>query len=260
MKQFQIFFGKEMKEMARSFKWIWVPLVFLVLGIMDAIMNYYMEDILSSVGNLPEGFEITLPEFKPVDIFIAATSEFQLIGIIIVVCLAAGSISKERQNGTATLLYVRPISYASYYLSKWASYSLLMGVSIVIGYFGTLYYTNLLYGSVSFKAFLGMLATYIVWQLFAISFALTMSACFKTSIAMAISIIAFPVFLFIDSIIGTYWKISPWKLGNYGVQLIDDTIIWKDYYWTLAITLVLTVIFLSIGIIMSRKKASTTKI
>ena len=46
MNQFTTFFKKEWLEMWRSLKFIWVPLVFVILGISDAIMNYFMEDIL----------------------------------------------------------------------------------------------------------------------------------------------------------------------------------------------------------------------
>ena len=260
MNQFTIFFKKEWLETWRSFKFIWVPLVFVILGITEAIMNYFMGDILASVGNLPEGYEMLLPEFTPVDIYASVTGQFQSIGLIVLVAILASVISRERQLGTATLMYVRPISFASYFLSKWAMAVVLAVGCIVLGYFSCLYYTNLLFGSVPFDKFLAMVGTYCIWIIFAVSFTLAMSASFKTSVAMALSILAIPIFLIIDSLIGSFWTMTPWKLGNYGIQILAGDIVWKDYYGSLVITVILTIVFIVLGIFMSKKNAATTKI
>jgi len=262
MNQFTTFFKKEWLEMWRSLKFVWVPLVFVILGIMDPITYYFMDDILASVGNLPEGFP--LPEVTQVDIYAATTGEFQSIGLFVLVAIFASFISRERQTGNATLLYVRPISFASYFLSKWAMAVVLAVGCVVLGYFSSFYYTNLLFGSVPFDKFLAMVGTYCVWIIFAVSFTLAMSAAFKTSVAMAISILVIPIFIMIDSVIeslvGSIWTITPWTLGNYGVQIIAGDVVWKDYYWSLAITVSLTIVFIILGIFMSKKNAATTKI
>ena len=46
MNQFKTFLKKEWLEMWRSLKFVWVPLVFIILGIMDPITYYFMDDIL----------------------------------------------------------------------------------------------------------------------------------------------------------------------------------------------------------------------
>ncbi len=260
MNQFMTFFKKEWLETWRSLKFIWVPLVFVILGIMDPLTYYFMDEIMASVGNLPEGYEMLLPDMMPVDIYASVTGQFQLIGLIVLVSIFASGISRERQSGTATLLYVRPISYTSYFLSKWVMAVVLAVCVVVIGYFSTMYYTNLLFGSVPFDKFLAMVGTYSIWIIFAVSFTLAMSAAFKTSVATALSILAIPVFLLIESVIGKYWTMTPWKLGNYGVQILAGDIVWKDYYGSLTITVILTILFIVLGIFMSKKNAATTKI
>lgn len=104
MKQFSVLLQKEFQESWRNFKLLWIPLVFVSLGIMDPITNYYMEDILNAVGYMPEEFQMVWPEFSAADIIMASTSQFQMIGLIVLVAVFASSISKERQNGTATFL------------------------------------------------------------------------------------------------------------------------------------------------------------
>lgn len=260
MKQFITFFKKEWLEAWSSFKLLWMPLVFILLGITDPIMNYFMDDILASVGNLPEGFEMIFPEFTVEDILLATTGQFQSIGVIIFVAIFASAISRERQSGTALLLYVRPISFTSYFMSKWVMASLIGLVSIVLGYCSSMYYTYLLYGAVNFMDFIAMVGTYIVWLLFVISFTLAMSAVFVTSVSMAISIIVLPIGLIINSIIGSFWTYSPWKLGEYGVQIVTGEIVWKYYTGALIITILLILGCIMFGIFMSKKNAYKTKI
>ena len=80
-----ILLKKEWLEMIRSFRIIWLPLLFILLGISDPLSNYYMEDILKKFGNMPEGFSMTLPELTPSDLLIASLGQFQMIGLIIIV-------------------------------------------------------------------------------------------------------------------------------------------------------------------------------
>lgn len=260
MSQFTTFFIKEWREAWRSFKLLWMPLVFILLGISDPLANYFMDDILAAVGNMPEGFEMTMPEFTASDILAASTSQFQSIGMILFVAIFSSYISRERANGTATLLYVRAISYTNYFLSKWVMGILLAFICVALGYGGSIYYTVLLYGEVSVTAFLLMVLTYFLWTVFVISFCLAMSAAFSTGVAVTLSVIVVLIGSIIDSMIGSYWVYSPWKLANYAVQVITDEVNWQHYTWTIIITLLLSVIFILIGINISKKNASKTSI
>ncbi|WP_251554028.1 ABC transporter permease [Neobacillus muris] len=259
MRTFTILLQKEFRESWRSFKFLWMPLLFIFLGISDPLTNYYMEDILNAVGNLPEGFSVTLPEYAPIDILKASTGQFQSLGLIVLVITVAGMINRERQSGTATLIYVRPISFMALFMSKWTAASALGMISAILGYAGSLYYTSILYGSVKFIVFMEMVMSYCVWILFASAVALMFSAMFKTALATACTIIALPVAIMIESLIGQYWHISPWKLADYSVQLIAETN--NEYYLkTLLLTIILTVLAIILGILFTRKNAAATKI
>ena len=259
MSHFLTLFQKEFREAWRGFKFLWMPLLFIILGIMDPITNYYMEDILAAVGNLPEGFSMTWPELLPIDLLLASTGQFQLIGLIALIATTAGMVSRERQNGTATLLYVRPISFTAYFMSKWVVARLIGMVSAVAGYIGSLYYTAILYGTVDAGAFVKMLATYCVWILLVTAITVMLSAMFKTAIALVIAIVLLPIGLMLDSVIGSFWTVTPWKLATYGVQFISGSTS-EHYAMTLSITIALTVLAVITGIVFSKKNAATTKI
>lgn len=104
-----------------------------------------------------------------------------------------------------------------------------------------------------------MVMSYCVWILFATAVALMFSAMFKTALAMTCTIIALPVAIMIESLIGQYWHISPWKLADYSVQLLAET--GHGYYLkTLLLTVALTVLAMIVGILFTRKNAGTTEI
>lgn len=260
MNNFFVLIEKELRENLRNFKFLWIPLVFVLLGVSDPLTNYYMKDILAAVGNLPEGYEMLIPEFTPADLLQASMGQFQIIGLIVLIATFAGSISRERKNGTATLLYVRPISYASYFMSKWVVASLVAIISVVAGFAGSVYYTNILYGSVDFGSLTSMVGTYIVWALLVITVTLTMSAAFSTTVSTVCSFGLILGGMIIDSLVGTFWPISPYKLASYGMQFLYDGPDMQHFWMTFLSAIVILVIFIVIGIVKSKTNAATTKI
>lgn len=260
MQQFKALLLKEWRESVRSYKILWIPLVFVLLGISDPLMNYFMEDILQAVGNMPDGFMMTMPEFQPADLLIASTGQFQTIGLLVLITAYIGSVSRERQNGTATLLYVRPMSFTALFFSKWIVASTIAIISAIAGYAGSIYYTALLYGTVDIAKFLAMLGTYCIWLLFVMALTVAMSAAFQTSVAAAVTIILIPVGLLVDTLIGSFWSVTPWKLAKYGTGLLTDNVLMKNYWYTLLVVLILIVIIVGIGIKMSKKNIRYLKV
>ncbi|ATP38675.1 ABC transporter permease [Solibacillus sp. R5-41] len=260
MKQFNTLLLKEWRESLRSFKFIWIPIVFVLLGVSDPLLNYFLEDILNAVGNMPDGFAMMMPELQAVDLLAASMGQFQTIGLVVLIAAYIGTFSKERQNGTATLLYVRPISFTAMFLSKWIVASSVAIISATAGYAGSVYYTVLLYGKVDPARFLAMLGTYYTWLLLVMAITVAMSAAFKTPIATAITIILIPIGLFIDAIIGGFWTVTPYKLSTYGMRFIDESVTMPTFWWTLTITVLLMLAFNIIGIYFSKKRASTVKV
>ncbi|MEH7526490.1 hypothetical protein V7149_24970 [Bacillus sp. JJ1503] len=50
MNQWVTLFNKEMVELSRNFKWIWVPIVFILLAVKEPLTVYFMPQILDAVG------------------------------------------------------------------------------------------------------------------------------------------------------------------------------------------------------------------
>ncbi|MCL1698557.1 MULTISPECIES: ABC transporter permease subunit [unclassified Lysinibacillus] len=260
MRGFTVLLQKEFREAWRSWKFLWIPLVFALLGMTDPLTNYYMMDILNAVGNLPEGFEMLMPELMPADLLYASIGQFQTIGLLVFMATFVGAVSKERASGMATLLYVRPISFGAYFMSKFVVMSTIGFVSILAGFAASVYYTVILFGTFEIGPLVASFITYFSWLLFVIAVTLMMSATFKTVVATTCAFAVIFIGQILDTLVGAFWTISPWKLPLYGVQLIRGTMEMPDYWWSLSLTLVITIICVSLGILTMKKNASTTKI
>lgn len=102
MTQFNVLLKKEWRENFRNYKVFWIPIVFILFGIIEPMTNYFMPQILDSVGNLPDGAVIEIPPPEPEEILVAVMGQYQLIGILVLVLAYMGSVAGERKNGTAT--------------------------------------------------------------------------------------------------------------------------------------------------------------
>ena len=67
-----------------------------------------------------------------------------------------GAISGERKNGTATLLYVRPMSFRNYFLSKWLVVNGIVLGSVWLGFMAAWYYIEILFNHVNVGEIFGI--------------------------------------------------------------------------------------------------------
>ncbi|MCA1010134.1 ABC transporter permease [Halobacillus halophilus] len=174
-------FNKELLESWRNFKWIWVPLVFILLAITDPLTTYYLPQILEATGGLPEGATFEMPEPPPTEVFMMSVSQLNLIGVLIIALISMGTISGERKSGVAELILVKPIAYHSYVTAKWAAYTLLIWVSTFIALLASWYYVNLLFGEVSAGSFLRTVFFYGLWMTFILTISIFMNTFSKTA-------------------------------------------------------------------------------
>ena len=260
MSGFSVLLQKEWREQTRSLKLLWIPLVFIIFGILEPLTNYYLPEIMKSVGNMPEEAEFLWPEFTGEEIFMSVLGQYQSIGILVIVLAFMGTISGERKTGTATLLYVRPLSFQSYFLSKWLVVNGIVLGSIFCGFIAAWYYISILFNNVSAGQLFGFMAIYGVWIIFVVTVVLAFSAAFSTGIAATLSLIVTLVFPLIDSLIGKYWTISPWKLPMYAPYAFEANAELANMWWSVGVTMILIIILIIFGVVMSKWNAAKTTV
>jgi len=260
MNGFTVLLQKEWREQIRSFKILWIPLVFIILGILEPITNHFLPEIMGSVGNMPEGSEFIWPEFTGEEIFMSLLSQYQLIGILVIVLAFMGGISGERKSGTATLLYVRPISFWAYFLSKWIVVNAIVVGSVWFGFLAAWYYISILFNSVNAWQLFGFIATYSIWIVFVVTVVLALSAAFSTGVAATMALLITLVFQVVDSLIGEYWTVSPWKLPEYASSVFGGNAGTSNMWWSISVTVLLILGLIVFGVFMSKRNAAKTSV
>ncbi|MDQ0273700.1 ABC transporter permease [Cytobacillus purgationiresistens] len=221
MSQWLILLQKELLENVRNFKWIWVPLVFIILAIQQPITMYYMPQILESVGGLPEGAVFDFPVPSAEEVLATSLTQYNSLGVLIIVLITMGVIAAERKSGVAAMILVKPVSYTSFVTSKWFSVLLLVWASYFIGYLGAWYYTGVLFEFVSFSIFMQSFLMYGVWLTFVLTFTVFLNTFLKSSGLIAfISLGSIIIMSLISSILSNALSWSPALLGGYVTEFI----------------------------------------
>lgn len=209
MSQWVSLFKKEMLEMARNFKWIWVPITFILLGVMDPLTTFYMPQILDAAGGLPEGTVIEIPTPAPVDVLMMSLSQFSTIGVLLIILTSMGAVAGERKSGVAELILVKPVSYGSFITTKWAAMLCLLWVSFLAGYLASWYYISVLFEQIPIVEVFISFAIYGIWLSFVLSVTIFFSSLFKSPGAAGAASLAFVIILSLVS--GTLAHIFEWS-------------------------------------------------
>src|SRR4051812_42351190 len=181
MNNFLILLKKEMKESIRNRKWIWLPVVFILIGVSQPLTMYYMPQILDAAGNLPDGAVIEIPTPTGEEVLLSTMSQYGTIGTLLFVLATMGVISQERQNGSLMLVMVRPVNVLQYIGSKFVAQLIILLVSLAASYVVSWYYTNLLFNPVSWNLMLSSLVVYSLWIVFIVAVTILVGTLLRNS-------------------------------------------------------------------------------
>ncbi|WP_144510804.1 ABC transporter permease [Bacillus sp. FJAT-22090] len=181
MSPFFILMNKEFAQMLRDFKLVWLPIVFIFLGMTQPVLTYYLPTILEALGG-GQGITIDPTMIQQEGGQVLATtlgSQFDQLGIMIIVISMMGMIQADKTSGMLAFILTRPVTVWSYVTGKIISNYLLVIVSVAFGYLISFLYVNYLFTEVSISHMLVALLIYSIWVLFMVSFTLMISTIFK---------------------------------------------------------------------------------
>lgn len=214
--QWQTLLNKEMVGNWRDRKWIWVPIVFILLAIMDPITNYYLPQILEAVGGLSEDAMIQLPTLTAVDAIMMSLSQLSTLGALVIALASMSIISGERKSGEAELILVKPVSFASYITSKWVALLIIVWSSYFVGILAAWYYIGVLYTFISVTDFLFLTFFYGLWLTFVVSISIFYNALSKSPGFVAFLTIATLIAMtLLTTLLGENFTWSPNHISDY---------------------------------------------
>lgn len=201
MTNFTTLMRTELLEASKEFKFIWLTLLFVILGVTQPLINKYMDVILENLGGA-EGITIDPNRAVPnaAEVLLSTVSgQFNQIGLIILIISFMGLIASDRNSGMQDFILTRPVSLRSYLLSKLASHWLISMFCISIGATVSYGYTVFLFGSYSLTNFLLFLIFYSLWILYVVSLTILISTYLKSPILIAITTILVSIFFIVIS-------------------------------------------------------------
>ncbi|HSW35217.1 MAG TPA: ABC transporter permease subunit [Candidatus Limnocylindrales bacterium] len=133
---------KELRWNWRSFRYPAFLLVVLFFALLDPPMTKYTSEIITYFA---EGLAIVMPDPTPEDAFVAYLSDVSQIGILVLIFVAMGSVSREKETGVTGWILSKPVSRWQYLAAK----VIVLYLTIILGILGCstlayLYTTTLL--------------------------------------------------------------------------------------------------------------------
>src|SRR5690625_2171981 len=247
--QWRILFKKEMLESWRNFKWVWVPLVFILLAIFDPISTYYLPMIIDSVGSLPEGSVIEIPDPLPSEVLMMSLAQLGSLGVLIIVLMSMSTIGGEIKSGVSELILVKPVSYRNYITSKWAALLLIIWLSLFVSMISSWYYVNLLFGGLLLLPLLQTILFYGLWLTLVATLSIFYNTLFKTpGLVAALTIMTIMAMSMVTNIFEHLLIWSPINLSKHieGVLLTNE--VSTDLIFTAFVTVGMIAILLSSSI------------
>jgi ABC-2 type transport system permease protein len=255
MNQWMTLFQKEMIEMWRNFKWIWVPLTFILLGVKEPLSTYYLPQIIDSLGGLPEGAIIKLPTPTAEEVLVQGLSQYSSIGVLIIILITMGVLAGERKSGVAAMILVKPVPYHSYVTAKWTGALILTWLSFFVGYIATWYYTGILFDWVPIVEFFQSFLLYGLWLTVLLTITVFFSALFL--IPGMVGFVSISVAIILSLVSSTFSHLLEWspaQLTVYANQLLMTDEISNHIIPTIIIAIVGLIILLMLSITIFRRK------
>lgn len=221
MKQWLVLLEKEYLEMLRNYKLLWLPLVFILFGVMKPVTSYYMPQILESLGDLPEGAVFEIPVPTSAEVLVLTLADYSQLGILILVLAFMGIVATERRSGVASLVLVKPVSFASFITAKWTAMLLLTWISFALGLVASWYYTHVLIGTVEWHLVLYSYLIYGLWLTFVITLTLFYSTLMKSSGVIAfLSIFSIIGISVLTGLLSRWLEWSPAQLSSHAQSIL----------------------------------------
>jgi ABC-2 type transport system permease protein len=225
--------------------------VYLLLGLIEPVFTKYENKLLGHTGN---GIRVYLPPPTPADGLNGYISQVSLIGLIVVVVLAAGALGFDSRQGLATFLRTRAANMWALVMPRFAVTAAAAVAAYVLGTLGAWYETDLLIGPLPVAGMLAGILCGAAYLVFAVS--ITALAASLARSTLAISAITLAVLLALP-IAGAFHSIHDWfpsTLVNAPVDLASGAHQLPHYLPALGVTAAGSVVALMIAVFRLRTR------
>jgi ABC-2 type transport system permease protein len=224
----------EWLRLVRTPRAISLAILFIATGLVEPVVTKYQAKILAHVGR---GVQITAPPPTAADGLNAYVSEVTLVGLILVVALAAGALTFDASPGLAIFLRTRVPGCWQLIAPRFAVHAAAAAVAYLLGTLAAWYETALLLGHLPAAQVLAGVACGVVFLTFAVAVTTLAASIVRSTIATVGIAFIFLLALPVLSIIRVLARWLPSALVNAPVNLVDGTH-QLGYFWPALLTAV----------------------
>jgi ABC-2 type transport system permease protein len=217
----------EWLRLIRTPRAISLAVLFIAIGLIEPVLTKYESKIFAHVGN---GVRISAPPPTAADGLNSYVSEVLLVGLILVVVLAAGALTFDSSQGRAIFLRTRVRSTWQLVAPRVAVNAVAAATAYLLGTLAAWYETSLLLGSLPAARVLAGALCGAVYLAFAVAVTALAAGFARSTVATAG--IAFMILLLLP-ILGTVRVIARWlpsALVNAPVDVVTGTHQF-GYFW-----------------------------
>jgi len=206
--EYRVMIAKELLEQLRKKKILIIGIVFLFVSVASPIIAKLTPELLKSI-NL-QGVTFTLPEPTYKDALNQFIKNISQIALLVLVFVVAGAISDEKLKKTLEIVLTKPISRATFVLSKFVGYFLSITAIFILASVIFYLYTVTTFASFSFANFSLMAVIVLLYVLMIVAITILSSTVVNSSIlAGGIGFISYILIGTVFSLIGSITKYSP---------------------------------------------------
>lgn len=251
MKLFWAVLSKELREQWRTYRFLVTLIVLSLFGLLSPLLAYFTPQILQSIPGV-EGLSEVIPPPTVLDAIGQYIKNLSQFTILFAILLPMGSVSGEKERGTAALVLSKPLPRGAFLLAKAAAYGLVFALSLLIAGLAGYYYTALLFEALPFDRWLVMNG--LLW-LYAMVY-LTLTLLFSTlSRSQAVAAgLSFAVLLGLG-VVGISQTVAvylPAQLINWSAMLFIQP---QSAYWgSLAVSVAMIILTLLVAWLVFRRQ------
>lgn len=247
----KVMIKKEFNEIFKTSKIFILPLILLFFGFSSPILTKMMPELLSG---LMDEMQIILPDQTWMDSYIQFFGNITQIGFIAIILVFMNTITEEKSKNTIILVLSKPISRTWFIMSKFIVNSIFLNTSILISYFATAFYTNILFENTQYSQSLQAISLFMIYSTGFLAIVTGLSAILKSSLATGGISLGIFALVSASTLFGKFFaENSPGAIPGHMNKLITGQINFNDTIMTIFLTILLSFGILIFGIIKFNK-------
>jgi len=193
-----------MRELLRTYRLLIAVAVLGLFGLVSPILAYFTPQLVERLG--PE-FGALVPAPTMVDALVQYQKNLVQFGALLAILLGMGSITREKESGTAGMLLSKPVSRFEFLLAKLAAQVMTFAFAIALAAVGCYLYTWLFFEAPRIWSFIAMNLLLASFLTFYVAVAVSASAVApSTTVAGALALAV----LIVLSILGSLPAVRPY--------------------------------------------------